>query len=323
MIGEIIDLAGFTIGHTYSREAIARTGRVYVPTSSRDPHWSTGIVRFDNAVLLLVTLKKAEYTYQDSFDGDLFWWQSQNQQTQQSSVIDEINSERLLPHLFVRVEAKARGKAQPFVYCGALSNPVMEGEKPVTVLFQVDSYANDATGDLATVYSWRQPGTAPSTEVRRRAMAMKDASSFDAISRRISARQGRINDPATRRAVERHAMDKATAHYMSSGYEVTDTSAAYPFDLLCERDDDVRRVEVKGTQSLGFSVDVTVAEVEQARLFPTDLFISHSLVVHVVSGSMARTVTGDEYRVVRNWFPTEESLSPLTFRHSVQTPSES
>jgi hypothetical protein len=315
MIGESIDLAGFTIGHTYSREAIARTGQVYVPTSSRDPHWSTGIVRFDNAVLLLVTLKKTDYSYQDSFADDLFWWQSQTQQTQQSPVLKEISSERLVPHLFARVEAKAKGKAEPFVYCGALSRPVMKGEKPVTVLFQVSSFVTDASGDLAKVYAWRQSGVTPSTEVRRRALAMNDAIAIGAIKR--PSRQGRIKDSVTRRAIERHAMDKATAHYVSAGYVVTDTSAAYPFDLLCERDDDVRRVEVKGTRSLGSAVDVTVAEVEQARLFPTDLFINHSLVVRAESEPNAITVTGDEYRVVQNWVPANESLSPLTFRHLV------
>jgi hypothetical protein len=315
MIGESIDLTGFTIGHTYSREAIARTGRVYVPTSSRDPHWSTGIVRFDNAVLLLVTLKKTEYTYQDSFDDDLFWWQSQNQQTQQSPVLEEMNSERSEPHLFVRVEAKAKGKARPFVYCGALSKPVMEGERPVTALFQVRSYVADATGDLANVYAWRHTGITPSSEIRRRALAMNDAIALGAIKPPV--RQGRIKDSVTRRAIERHAMDKATAHYVSSGYSVTDTSATYPFDLLCERDGDIRRVEVKGTQSAGHSVDVTIAEVEQARLFPTDLFICHSLIVRVDIEANVVVVSGDEYRIIQHWDPAENSLSPLTFRHAV------
>ena len=44
-------------------------------------------MQFDNAVLLLVTLEKTDYTYQDSFDGDVFWWQSQNKQTQNAPVL--------------------------------------------------------------------------------------------------------------------------------------------------------------------------------------------------------------------------------------------
>jgi len=56
---ESIVVRTFQLGRTYSRLEIARAGQVTEPAGSRDPHWSTGIVPFTNAVLLLVTLDKA------------------------------------------------------------------------------------------------------------------------------------------------------------------------------------------------------------------------------------------------------------------------
>lgn len=53
MQGESISVDEFVVGNTYSRETMASTGRVMGPLGPRDPHWSSGIVRFDNAVLLL------------------------------------------------------------------------------------------------------------------------------------------------------------------------------------------------------------------------------------------------------------------------------
>src|SRR5579872_4105776 len=111
-----VAVQNFTVGQPYSRPQIAATGRVSLPKNSRDPHWAQGIVTFANAVLLLVTLDKSDrpdYQYEDRFEGDWFWWQSQNSQTQSSPVIAKVLAGALEPHLFVRLRGKLKGQTQP------------------------------------------------------------------------------------------------------------------------------------------------------------------------------------------------------------------
>jgi predicted RNA-binding protein with PUA-like domain len=55
--------------------------------------------------------------------------------------------------------------------------------------------------------------------------------------------------PAVRRAIELHAMQSAIQHYTEQDWSVEDVSAFCSYDLHCERDDRVLRVEVKGTTS--------------------------------------------------------------------------
>jgi len=53
--GEFFGLKGLMIGREYLTESVAEVGRVRLPQNSRD--W-TGVVEFDNCLLLFVTLEK-------------------------------------------------------------------------------------------------------------------------------------------------------------------------------------------------------------------------------------------------------------------------
>jgi hypothetical protein len=95
-------------------------------------------VRFANAVLLFVTLDKSnreDYKYEDRFEDEMFWWQSQNSQKQSAPTMRAILEERRPSHLFARTTEKRKSKTCPFVYCGRMTEPIAEGERPVTVLF--------------------------------------------------------------------------------------------------------------------------------------------------------------------------------------------
>lgn len=138
MIKESIDLGGFTIGDSYLRSDIAGTGNVTPPGSAREGAWATGILQFENAVLLLVTLDKDEEDgYRDFFEGDELHWQSQTRHTQQSPLIQSFASGALQPHLFARLRRKVNGKSQKFVYCGRLAWLSMENERPVDCRFRL------------------------------------------------------------------------------------------------------------------------------------------------------------------------------------------
>jgi hypothetical protein len=251
----------------------------------------------------LVTLEKETYSYRDGFDGTLFWWQSQNRQTQQTPIIRSMVAGRIPVLLFARVRAKTAGRATPFVYCGRLTTPDVEGDKPVTALFGLSNFVQHPVGELLGVYRWR-PNDAPAATEQER---------HQTITYRRTQGQGRQLDAKLRRAIELHAMRIAAEHYTSEGWSVTDTSASRPFDLECRKGDEVRRVEVKGTQSAGDTILVTDGEVRSACEVntTTDLFIVHSIAI--MDCGSDRMPTGGEARLVAGWVPLAADLTPTAY----------
>ncbi|HEY4210641.1 MAG TPA: DUF3427 domain-containing protein [Steroidobacteraceae bacterium] len=308
-----ITIQNFQIGQSYSRPEIAVTGEVSAPTNSRDPHWSQGIVPFSNAVLLLVTLDKSDrdnYQYDDRFEGDTFWWDSQNSQTQKSPVIANILRDALEPHLFVRVKEKVRGSTQRFTYCGRLSEPIAEGDRPVKVLFQCPEYVQSAEGNLRAVYDWKPSGAADRKEGARE----------EAIRERRGRGQGYQVDQQVKEATEQLAMEAAKRHYISLGFDVDDVHKYKSYDLVVTKDGKARRVEVKGTQSAGESVELTRGEVEAARAGPepTDLFVWCEITITREEG--VAKASGGAMRLISGWQPLDTDL--LATRFTYQVPSE-
>lgn len=95
---------------------------------------------------------------------------------------------------------------------------------------------------------------------------------------RRSRAQGYVADAAYRRAVELHAMRLAVEHY-DGDWDVEDTSAGHPYDLVVTRGDETRYVEVKGTAGTGDQINLTANEIDHARRHSGDvvLFIVHSI----------------------------------------------
>lgn len=107
-------------------------------------NWNAGIVRLNNTVILLTTLKKGGLTagshYEDHFLGpDRMQWQSQTQ-TRRDSQIGRMLSgadDQARIHLFVRNGKLRNGKAAPFLYCGQPEFMGWEGEGPITVTWRL------------------------------------------------------------------------------------------------------------------------------------------------------------------------------------------
>lgn len=101
----------------------------------------SGVVERDGLMLLFVTLDKEEqpeaHRYNDGFETpSTFRWQSQNRTAMASSGGRHLEGHRALGisiHLFVRRKAKVRGVTEPFLYCGPLTFRRWEGEKPISV----------------------------------------------------------------------------------------------------------------------------------------------------------------------------------------------
>jgi hypothetical protein len=88
---ETLRMDGFQVGASYSRPQIAELGGVAPLDNTRE--W-TGIVEFENCILLFPTLDKSdlppEHRYVDVFEGSQFERESQNRNTQQSPLMTRI-----------------------------------------------------------------------------------------------------------------------------------------------------------------------------------------------------------------------------------------
>ena len=158
---EHLTLQPFQIGALYSRPDIASLGQVAPLVTRRE--W-TGIVEFMNCVVLFVTLDKsgrdAQYAYTDFFQEELFYWDSQAKQTQNSPVISKILDGAIEVVLFCRISEKQRSKTQPFVYCGSLLAEDYQDEQPVRIRFRSLNFARAVTSELDDIYDW-ETGSAP------------------------------------------------------------------------------------------------------------------------------------------------------------------
>jgi superfamily II DNA or RNA helicase len=106
----------------------------------------TGVVERDGLMLLFVTLDKKEkpeaHRYNDGFESpSVFRWQSQNRTTMASPAGYRIEAHQKLGisvHLFVRAKAKIHSITEPFLYCGPITFQRWEGEKPISVWWDLD-----------------------------------------------------------------------------------------------------------------------------------------------------------------------------------------
>jgi predicted RNA-binding protein with PUA-like domain len=130
--------------------------------------------------------------------------------------------------------------------------------------------------------------------------------------------QGWSASSAVRRAIELHAMQAAIEHYTGQGWSVEDVSAYCPYDLHCEWDDRVLRVEVKGTTSTGERVLLTRNEVAEARAgYPsTALFVLAEVTVAKEADDRP-SVRGGRAAVQEPWMPRGEDLEPIAYQYTV------
>lgn len=166
-------LRGFNVGSQYSRQDVASLAGLPIPVDVYGSPWADGILELQDAVLLFVTLEKSGgVTYLDVFDDTDFYWESQNRNSQSSPIIRRISGGSPT-YLFARMRAKARGasNAVPFVYCGRLDFVAMDGEHPVTCLFDAVDIETGHGDSLTEILQWRP--SVSSTEFSARQVRLK------------------------------------------------------------------------------------------------------------------------------------------------------
>lgn len=133
-----------------------------------------------------------------------------------------------------------------------------------------------------------------------------------------SAGAGRQMDPKKRTAVEHYAMALARTHYEALEWSVETKGA--PYDLLCTRDEEYLRVEVKGTTGGAGDVELTVNEVSSARNHPSELFVVSNIRAPKKTGTDGEVffpTSGGEARVLRNWQPDDADLLASKYRYRI------
>ena len=126
---------------TYSREEIPPLFGLTFSTAI----WQVGFVPVGKQIVLLVTLEKdghiEEHRYEDRFlSPDRFEWKSQNRTTQGSKhgqMICHHKEKDIVVHLFIRRAKRINGKSSPFHYCGPVIFDKWQGDKPITIDWQM------------------------------------------------------------------------------------------------------------------------------------------------------------------------------------------
>jgi hypothetical protein len=130
---------------------------------------------------------------------------------------------------------------------------------------------------------------------------------------------GRQQDPAVRKAIERHAMDWTLEYFTSLGFEVDDVGSTESYDIyaLNESEEELH-IEVKGSSSSSVAVELTDGEVNHW----SDEYERVLVVVDEIVWTKKKDgieTSGGRSRVWRDWQlgPTDSSLIPIRFRYFV------
>ncbi|WP_420789078.1 DUF3427 domain-containing protein [Shewanella algae] len=200
------------VGHGYSKLDTYSKAGVWVPQQGRD---IPGVVRFDNCVVLYVTLEKRNmdvlHKYNDQFlvGGTMFQWESQNKNTLETSHIKMI-LERKPVVLFARVNDKKNSKALPFIYVGTLeylSHIVPGTGVPIEVGFKVSDYQNPANEALSTLYEW-VPGASSEKQLIDVSQTVLTQVEVPTRSDRSAQRAGKTNSQIKIDWAERSEMNR-------------------------------------------------------------------------------------------------------------------
>lgn len=122
-------------------------------------------------------------------------------------------------------------------------------------------------------------------------------------------------DPILKKKIEMQAVSQAVAHYEAAGFSVEDVGAYRSYDLLATRGDEVRHVEVKGSQGYVQKVILTRNEVLHANEYgPTDLVVVAEIPWERHLDGSIDTSDGT-ISVFPDWRPSQENLRPLSYEY--------
>lgn len=142
-----------------------------------------------------------------------------------------------------------------------------------------------------------------------------------ARSPRMGRGQGYVADAELRKALERHAVARAIAHYRAQGADEIE-ELGKPYDLRVVLAGVERHVEVKGSVGVGIdSVQLTQGEVDHARAHqPTDLFVVEGIAAERAGDGEVKA-SGGVVRLWHDWLPVDSALRPTQLRYTLPPPA--
>jgi len=131
------------------------------------------------------------------------------------------------------------------------------------------------------------------------------------------SRQGFRQSPAARKAIEERAMKQARDHFENEGWNVDDVHKTRPYDLVCTKNGEELRVEVKGSTTSAAEVILTRNEVDHAKIrYPNVcLFVVANIVLDMKEDGAH--CDGGEATLFRPWRVDDDALKPLAFSYTV------
>lgn len=305
-----IDLTNLKVGDSYSRQDIRDL--CYSPTAEgKQENWG-GRVNFKNAVLIMVKLDKSDVKehlkYLDYFEGSNFYWDTAGNTSIDTHGMQKI-LQRVPTYLFCRLSDKIKGVTQPFVFVGEMSwIDYEEREQDLGFEFECIDYQESPNQALKDLYDWK-----PGEKVKVQGILDPQR------EKKHKSSAGYQTNKEKRDATEWRAMNLATEHYESLGYEVEDVHEikGLGYDLRCTLGSDMLGIEVKGTmQSLG-KVSVTRAEVKAAQSEETvvDLFIVYEILC--VKDGDEMIGEGGKTKIIENWKAEDNQLTALTYDYEI------
>ena len=136
----------------------------------------------------------------------------------------------------------------------------------------------------------------------------EDGTVVEALEKSHAKSQGFLLDSKLRKALEDYAMEAATKHFRSKGYEVEDDHKDHPYDLRCTKKDDRLYVEVKGTQTNGQGIILTAGEVEFARRNKEQM----ALFLHSINMLPNGVLSNGKKLVIWPWDVDQGILRPIS-----------
>lgn len=305
-----LDMSKFKIGSSYSRDEIRTLGSL-PPNPGKQENWG-GIVRLNNVVLIFVTLDKVHgndnYPYVDYFEGEDFFWETQNSNTLHSPsikrIIEDDNN-----YLFIRVTSKNKGKTLPFTFAGRITPVDFNASvKPIQFQFECLDYQNNPDQPLKEIYEWKSDGKyMPSTVADPQRPKNRSNS------------QGYQRDQEKKDATEQCGMNVAKQYFESNGYKVEDKSMlrGIGYDYLCTKENEIVEVEVKATTGILDQVIITKNELRNARNSEntTALFVVYGIKIKYENKKIY--AEGGQHKIFYNWLPQEDELTPISYWYKI------
>ena len=211
-----------------------------------------GIALQSEIVFLFITLdkvnKESAHKYNDFFDIDSgsFEWDSQNKQNFESLLIQQLVTNTYPCLLFSRVHDVIDNKTQPFIFCGPITyrSHHIGTANPVHLVFNVVNIDDNPSDALSNIYAWK-----PENFLEKKSL-FSEAEKSDPIinqpKKNIHKTNVKVND-----AIEARSMQVVMHYFRKKLFDVEDVSkkVEYHCDLLCSKDNIIKRVEVKGRKA--------------------------------------------------------------------------